>query len=77
MGYNKRMSEKTPPRRTQAERTQQRKEQIIREAILSYTGKASRRPRPKGVGAYTSGRTDISERAEELMRSAARSRRWR
>src|SRR6266849_9721908 len=50
--------------------------EIIREAILAYT-KSAARPRPKGVGAYQSGRTDVSERAEDLMRRAARSRRWR
>jgi transcriptional regulator of met regulon len=50
--------------------------EIIREAILAYT-KSAGRPRPKGVGAYKSGHTDISERAEDLMRHAARSRRWR
>lgn len=51
--------------------------EIIRDAILTYTGKSAVRPRPKGIGAYQSGRSDISERAEELMRRAARSRRWR
>lgn len=50
---------------------------IIREAIVSYTSKSQGRPRPKGLGAYDSGRSDVSERAEELMRRAARSRRWR
>jgi hypothetical protein len=50
--------------------------EIIREAILAYT-KSAGRPRPKGVGAYKSGRTDVSQRAEELMRNAARRRRWR
>lgn len=49
---------------------------IIREAIRAYT-KSAGRPRPKGVGAHQSGRADISERAEQLMRRAARSRRWR
>jgi AcrR family transcriptional regulator len=34
--YNARMSKKTTPRRTQAERTQQRKAQIIREAIRFF-----------------------------------------
>jgi AcrR family transcriptional regulator len=34
--YNARMSEKTTPRRTQAERTQQRKAQIIREAVRFF-----------------------------------------
>ena len=45
--------------------------EIIREAILAYT-KSAGRPRPKGVGAYKSGRTDVSGRAEDLMRRAAR-----
>jgi len=51
--------------------------EIIREAIVSYTSKSLGRPRPKGIGAYESGRSDVSERAEELMRRAARSRKWR
>ncbi len=34
--YNARMSEETMPRRTQAERTKQRKEQVIREAIRFF-----------------------------------------
>ncbi len=51
--------------------------EIIRDAIRAYTSKTAARPRPKGIGAYDSGRSDISERAEELMRRAARSRRWR
>jgi AcrR family transcriptional regulator len=34
--YNARMSKKTMPRRTQAERTKQRKEQVIREAIRFF-----------------------------------------
>src|SRR5512135_3193762 len=36
MVYNQPMSEKTVPRRTQAERTRQRKEQVIREAIRFF-----------------------------------------
>ena len=36
MTYNDMMSEKTMPRRTQAERTQQRKEQVIHEAIRFF-----------------------------------------
>ena len=50
--------------------------EIIRDAITAYT-KSAGRPRPKGIGAYDSGRSDVSERAEELMRRAARRRRWR
>ena len=50
--------------------------EIIREAVQAYTGKSAR-PRPKGVGSYHSGRSDVSQRAEELLRRATRNRRWR
>ncbi len=36
LAYNSRMKEQTLPRRTQAERTQRRKEQVIHEAIRSF-----------------------------------------
>ena len=49
-------------------------EEIIRDAIAAYAPKISR-PLPKGIGAYRSGRSDVSERAEELLREAARERR--
>lgn len=48
--------------------------EIIREALAAYAAKASF-PRPKGIGAYRSGRSDVSERAEELLRRAAQG--WR
>ena len=57
-------------RRSQAE--------IIREALRTYLEQAERhtgRPLPKGIGAYRSGRRDVAERSEELLRSAARQRR--
>ena len=44
---------------------------LIREALKSYVERHGR-PLPKGIGAYRSGRSDISERAEELL--AARPR---
>jgi hypothetical protein len=50
--------------------------ELIREAIASYAHKSAR-PEPKGIGAYRSGRSDVSERAEELLRRAAKARRWR
>ena len=46
---------------------------IIRTALHNYlkqTGQQSSRPSPVGIGAYRSGRTDLSERAEELLRDA-------
>jgi Ribbon-helix-helix protein, copG family len=45
--------------------------EVIREALTAYAAGAER-PRPQGVGAYRSGRADVSERAEELLRAAAR-----
>lgn len=44
--------------------------EVIRDALAAYTSKAER-PSPKGVGAYRSGRSDVSERAEDLLREAA------
>jgi hypothetical protein len=48
--------------------------ELVREAIGDYLRRHCRPP-AKGVGLYSSGRSDISERAEELLRhAAARSR---
>jgi hypothetical protein len=47
---------------------------IIRDALAVYAPEVSR-PLPKGIGAYRSGRSDVSEKAEELLRDAARQRR--
>jgi len=44
---------------------------IMREAVADYL-RNYRRPQIKGMGSYDSGRTDVSERAEELLREAAR-----
>lgn len=48
--------------------------EVIRDAIETYT-RGVERPRPKGIGAYRSGRSDVSETAEEILRRAARKRR--
>jgi len=47
---------------------------VIREALVVYQA-ARLRPSPKGVGDYRSGRSDVSAKAEELLRMAARGRR--
>ncbi len=52
--------------------------EIIREALRRYLKQASKRReplKPSGIGAYRSGRHDVSERAEELLRQAARKNR--
>jgi predicted transcriptional regulator len=50
--------------------------ELIRAALSAYTGKA-KRPRIPGIGEFDSGRTDTSERAEDLLRRAAKRGRWR
>ena len=49
--------------------------ELIREAVAQYVGQATR-PQPKGIGAYRSGRPDVSTRAEELLKKAARNHQW-
>ncbi len=50
--------------------------ELIREALERYTRRAKSRL-PKGAGQYRSGRSDVGQRAEELLSEAANSRRWR
>lgn len=52
-------------------------EEVIQDALSAYAASRStteqpERPLPKGVGCYSSGRSDVSEKAEELLRQAAR-----
>lgn len=52
--------------------------EIIREALTKYVKEAertSRRPPISGAGSCRSGRSDVSERAEEILQRAARSKR--
>ncbi len=51
--------------------------EIIRDALAEYINRAKPEKRPPiaGMGGYRSGRNDISERAEELLSRAAKSRR--
>ena len=49
--------------------------ELIREVLADYARRA-KRPMPKGVGAYRSGRPDIGQRAKQLLRQAVRERRW-
>ena len=52
------------------------KAELIRDALGKYTAEV-KRPFPKGAGMFDSGRSDISERAEEILAEAARERKWR
>ena len=61
-----------------ADREQRSQAEVIREALRRYLKQAGKRrepPKPSGIGAYHSGRHDVSQRAEELLRQAARKNR--
>jgi hypothetical protein len=40
---------------------------LVREAVAEYVARHGRTRTPKSLGAFTSGRRDLSERAEELL----------
>lgn len=54
--------------RTQAE--------LMRDALETYA-KSNSKPVSRGFGKYSSGETDVSERAEEILMDAAKRGRWR
>ena len=54
---------------------QQRSEnEIVTEALAIYA--QTKRPIPKGVGKYHGGRQDTSQKADEILREAAREGKW-
>lgn len=57
-----------------AAKTRRPPAELVREAVAEYAARhAGRRP-PKSVGAFSSGRHDLSERAEDLLKGLGRSR---
>lgn len=48
---------------------------VIRDALAAYVQRG-KRPLPKGMGKYDSGRTDVSVRARELIRDAVKGGEW-
>ena len=50
---------------------------LVREAVAEYVVRHRAAPAPKSVGAFSSGRNDLSERAEELLDGFGRSSRNR
>jgi hypothetical protein len=40
---------------------------LVREAVAEYVVRHESGPAPKSVGAFSSGRSDLSERAEDLL----------
>lgn len=47
---------------------------LVREAIAEYAARHALRRTPKSVGAFASGRRDLSERAEQLLAGLGRAR---
>ena len=48
---------------------------LVREAVAEYVARHGSRPLPKSLGAGDSGRSDLSERAEDLLAGMGTSRR--
>jgi metal-responsive CopG/Arc/MetJ family transcriptional regulator len=48
--------------------------EVVQEAVAAYV--QITHPMPQGVGRYHSGRGDVSENAENILRDAARQGQW-
>jgi predicted transcriptional regulator len=48
---------------------------VIHDALVAYTS-LGKRPMPKGMGKYRSGRSDTSSNAREILRQAAKDGEW-
>lgn len=48
--------------------------EVVRTALAAYTQMT--RPLPQGIGKYRSGRSDVSEKARELLREDVKEGRW-
>ncbi|HKY20885.1 MAG TPA: CopG family transcriptional regulator [Vicinamibacterales bacterium] len=48
--------------------------ELVREAVAEYAARHETRRAPKSVGAFASGRRDLSERAEDLLKGMGRLR---
>lgn len=46
--------------------------ELVREAVAEYAARHAQRRLAKSVGAFKSGRSDLSERAEELLAGMGR-----
>lgn len=61
--------------RAMAQARAQSVEELIADVLREHTSKY-KRPRIPGIGQFDSGETDISERAEEILKEAARRGGW-
>jgi len=53
-----------------------RMRRLVRKALATLAP-GNPRPLPPGVGRYRSGRSDVSQRADEILGRAAKQGRWR
>ena len=57
-----------------ATRTRRQPAALVREAVAQYAARYGKRPVGRSVGAFSSGRRNLSERAEDLLKGMGRSR---
>ena len=57
-----------------AAKTRRPPAELVREAVAEYAARHASRRAPRSVGAFASGRRDLSERAEDLLKGMGRSR---
>ena len=57
-----------------AARKKRQPAELVREAVAEYAARQEPRRAAKSVGAFASGRRDLSERAEELLKGMGRAR---
>ena len=50
--------------------------ELIRDALHQFT-RGHKRPLPRGLGKYSSGESNVSERAKDILRAAAKRGKWR
>jgi hypothetical protein len=57
-----------------AAKTRRPPAELVREAVAEYAARHQGRRVPRSVGAFRSGRQDLSDRAEDLLKGMGRSR---
>jgi predicted transcriptional regulator len=57
-----------------AARTRRPPAELVREAVAEYAARHQPKRMAKSVGAFASGRHDLSERAEELLKGMGRTK---
>jgi len=50
--------------------------ELIRDALEKFA-RGAKRPLPRGLGKYASGKANVSERARDILRDAAKRGEWR